>query len=761
MITTAVRAVNSFFNFSYRSSYFSKSKDKNISPLVIFYPHKPSENSFTELMSFLKEYPQVNDIQNGVINYLIIILPETTESDMFINDFSTNEEIYQRRAAYFSEEAQPLFILYNQIGEWKVTEEETKYHLDCIRNEVKISGCYNIFEEGHGILDASQNHHYILQNDFHSDKFIRTANILTQSTYIEFIALFLLDFLNEDDRNVYVDTSGISSVIYAVAKLKNIFSDYVNPNIVSFNSYIGLNNIVLDDTSKFIISASTSGNLNNELIKRGVNSNAVVILFYLNKELSNVNVLCNLSEFTVFDNQKYKHFKIEKRTDCQFCKTLSYPIRIIGEQFLPEELKVDVFMFDLRDRPQWMVKFINVHFQKNNEEVIKCYYKDNSNDIIRDIYIDFERVLKKHNTLKLERFLSTKLPHKIDVIIYYKDSGSMYLRDRVYEEYDKSTKILVIEESDIITNMTELIGKNILVVSSTITNGRRLVETSLKLRNCRGKGICYFIGMSRTPDEATIETTRKYIGYDNKHGKDVNPLRIAESIYLSDSLKNYTFSETPISSWEAEKQLLCTIDENFFQDRITSLNNTIGLSNNLYWGDDKNKLLQLRANFAFFSGTTCEAENTTQAQLFFIINTVLHNVRQDKGRKIFQSAFHRYVISPEMFICFNDGIIQASILRSANPVELNYNLQGHNAKIGTEMINVINYIFSNFSNKTGEATIEFLIAIASNRLQLIAKQLEKSIVLLLKEVEVSDVVNKEVIIKLSKFILNKLSNGRK
>jgi len=95
-------------------------------------------------------------------------------------------------------------------------------------------------------------------------------------------------------------------------------------------------------------------------------------------------------------------------------------------------------------------------------------------------------------------------------------------------------------------------------------------------------------------------------------------------------------------------------------------------------------------------------------------------------------------------------------LRSANPIELNYSFIGNNVKVGTEMINVLRHIFSNVDNETGEATLEFLIAICTKRLQLIQKELHKSIDLLVAKVQSLSVKDNEVILTLCEYIKNNI-----
>jgi hypothetical protein len=759
MIARSSNGIDTLFGFSYKSHVLTDIYRQDICALCLcFFEDFANERDIEiKVTSFLKEYNYASDVENGVINHLIIILPYKETCVRFAQSEWYLERHQSRRLAFIRNKEDITYLTYNDEGTWASAVGEIK-KLSLLVKEIKIFGFYNIFEKGNGILVSGPSHHYILQNQSHSNKFIRTANILTDSIYVDFIALFLLDFISDVDRQIYIDTSGIISIPYAVNKLKAIFGKNGAITTESFNSYEGFKNLPVDANVKILISASTSGKLSKELIDRGFDRDKIKVLFYLNKLKAGTEVLCDLDQFSkVIKDAKYSPFIIEPEANCTLCQRYSYPIKIVGEQFLPEELKVDTFSFDLKDRPIWLSAFMRDYFNKSG--FIKCYYRTLTKDIKRDIFINFEEIFRTSNG-KLDRFCSSKLPNDINVLVYYQDPGTVALKEIILSKYKSSKDMLIIPETEINSNREKLTGKNILIVSSTLINGNRFVETSLKLRDTDCSGICYFIGMSRTPDNNTIDTTRQYVGFDNRFGREINPLVIVESIFVSDVNTRQTFIDSGKSSWESEISVLQeSTMESIFKTRIADLSSETGLEDNLFWGNHLNHKLKLRKNFAFYTGLRdLDTQKTTQAEVFFIINTVLHNLRQNPNKKLLQSPYHRDVVSPEMFICYNDGIIQSSILRSANPLELNYNLLGKNSKIGIEMIYVLEHIFNNVDNEAGEATIEFLIAIATKRLQLIGKEQDRLITNLISKMAGLECENKGVILGLCKFI-NRNSNG--
>lgn len=94
------------------------------------------------------------------------------------------------------------------------------------------------------------------------------------------------------------------------------------------------------------------------------------------------------------------------------------------------------------------------------------------------------------------------------------------------------------------------------------------------------------------------------------------------------------------------------------------------------------------------------------------------------------STYHTTLISPACFDRYNDGVIQACLLRSAKPVELNYAVD---EEFSRQMTDVLHSVISNWSNNQGEAALEFLLALWLGRLQLFEEHIGKLLKLLANE----------------------------
>ncbi len=73
------------------------------------------------------------------------------------------------------------------------------------------------------------------------------------------------------------------------------------------------------------------------------------------------------------------------------------------------------------------------------------------------------------------------------------------------------------------------------------------------------------------------------------------------------------------------------------------------------------------------------------------------------------------VIDPDTFSRFNDGVIQAAILRTATASELNYS---RDLKLSKHMLDIVSAIIDSRQRDRGEAILEFMLAINLNKLRL-------------------------------------------
>ncbi|MDR0229891.1 MAG: hypothetical protein LBI72_12635 [Flavobacteriaceae bacterium] len=608
-------------------------------------------------------------------------------------------------------------------------------------NFIINQGLTNIFVKNGGLVESNGvSHHFVFPSGKHSAKFLRTANILVKKSEIDFIALNTLHKFNSVDfKNIYCDTLSINVIAYSMSQLVNRYNEnHIYLNIESFKSYDGLysKNSKFLPNSIFLISASTSGGIIQYLKENhghNIHSNNIIILYYLpidkENKLVEENVLCNL-DFEVNNQLGLEKFVQYKPSDnkCKFCENNSTPIKILGDSFSLDEPIINTHNIVASKYISKEIKDFVEMFKCNeiNGTVLKVSYNETSIGRKKyDLYIDYEKIIanldlyEKHKN-KLNSYIDQYVPASIKYIIHLNDNGSKLLSEYIKDKIKESTNsdIIVINQSDLkeetISNTT---SGSILIVGSCITNGKNLLYLSRFFRNYEKIRLVYFVAINRISDTIKQRELKNNIKI-GLYGLDNSTYVEIESIHCDNSNKNI--------SWELELEFLKKLRENsdennpFVDKRISTIQDFEGINkkggdNNIFFTNSKNEELKIRKNSAFFNNNDYH-KSITQSDVYFTISCVLNNMRNNKESGLFQTNFVRNLLDPYIFNRFNDGVIQASILRASKPEELNYS---YSIKHSASMLELLLTIIKHKEEFQGEALYEFLFALAIGKLRLL------------------------------------------
>lgn len=132
--------------------------------------------------------------------------------------------------------------------------------------------------------------------------------------------------------------------------------------------------------------------------------------------------------------------------------------------------------------------------------------------------------------------------------------------------------------------------------------------------------------------------------------------------------------------------------------------------------------MALRRNFAYWrpdKQTLPGKHACSQADVFVTVAALLEHLRSGSATppegRLVNDAQSQSVLSPENFARFNDGVIQASFLRAALPVELNYAASPEQSH---SMAGLILRMTDLHDRPQGEGLCEFLLALRLDRLLL-------------------------------------------
>lgn len=145
------------------------------------------------------------------------------------------------------------------------------------------AGIASLVSQREAVLVAPAGHHFVHPRRRHSRAFLRTANMLIQGPEIGLLAIKLLPLLKNGIERIWVDSSSIASLVYASYALKSrLLGSFLSPQIDSFSSYDGVDQLSILDPEKelVLISATATGSLPEKVLdKTKLPPGSVITLF--------------------------------------------------------------------------------------------------------------------------------------------------------------------------------------------------------------------------------------------------------------------------------------------------------------------------------------------------------------------------------------------------------------------------------------------------------------------------------------------------
>ncbi len=682
--------------------------------------YEPDDESRRSLVIFFSSRISLDVIAKSIKNDVSEHLVPKNVYLMSFEDFSISREEYLVDSSFACEfnsyvgeiENRLKCVCVDRSGALNICGENRVE--GALSEAILQSGMISLFKKHSGLVVSNHGYHFVKPSGEHCDKFIRASNLLVSSVEVNFLAVSLLPYMQRDLRRVYVDTSSISFLISIVIQQFCEFDEGL-PSIESFESYDVFKerfDFVEDRSSLIFVSATTSGTLvRNLLNKTSFSREQIVTLFYINLPSD---------QQGIFDVEKAieRGLVSRKASECEFCKRGSKLIRIAGDQFLPENPKHELLVikkdhFD-KDRQAFFRQFAATGVLGWNTAASP------TEDTKEHFFLAVDKVLAleaKPFSDCLQKRIKRHLSRDTATIIVFDDTGSRALETKIRDNLG--------DDADTITWLTpkelkeeKLDGSgSVLVLVGAITSGRSLLAVSRKLRCINTLStITYLVAFSKLPNDDAFSQLKKDLtqgGHEFVVLTHCSVPRIKE------------YSKT---AWHWEEELLHPFGEDdplgdgggslpdvFIQRRNQLLANSND-PQKLFLPSSDGQPLKLRRTFAFWSDLGFDENRLSkvnQADVYWTIQSVLHDLRNASENKGLTTTYHTTLISPANFDRYNDGVIQASLLRAAHPVEMDYRVD---SVFSRQMTDVISSVLKNWDNAQGEAALEFLMALWTERL---------------------------------------------
>jgi hypothetical protein len=684
--------------------------------------HKTEERQSDVLMAFIASREidagsVASELEKEVTARLVpdelIIVVRQSVVKTFTQEFNSSGS-FRRLRQRLHEKTPIALISFGKNGRQVSCSSLTKYrswsNLDL--ETLLRRGATAVFISNGGFVESTSAYHFRNPSGRHTSKFMRLSNILVRQAEINLIALSVLPHIPENTQSIYIDTPSLFSVVAALNDIRGSEGNLPPIPADSFRSYDNVKSYshFQPSTSVVLISASSSGNLAGLLLDRGFQRQAIVHVLFLGENDVDIKTAVDLK----YDSDKNPEGFSTKREDnrdgdCDLCRQGSIPITLKGDQFDIAGPQPEPLVITRTNAHNPLRELMARHAGTGT-------FGANAGRPVRQFSVAPEKVASGGKALeRLQYLAAARVPGRLGYCIIA-DEGSKDFANRVLAAVGSEVKVILPEEIEQqVTSFKSEIVQPILVAAAVVGSGRQLLDISRRLRFIPKVPIIYFIGVMTTVSAAKTKTLESSLALTANPG--------SHAVIILDEI-NLPAASAP-NPWAQELALLDELANNGRQlsraletrrDRLRLTSRA--LEDELFLANDPVTPLKLRPGFAFWNEATVTAPHT-QADVYYTISAVLQGLRTSDpgvGKKILRTEwFYRTLLSPENFGRFNDAVIQASLLRSGRPSELDYS---DNPAASAEAARVVRRIVESATTPRGEAAAEFLMALAIERIRL-------------------------------------------
>jgi len=630
---------------------------------------------------------------NVVPENCYIIIPSTI--DLQTSDLKKITE----RLSYFNN-TKIEFINYDDHGHFScannqhIDNETLNTTLDRIVKQTIIQ----LFNKNNVMMTFDHNYHFRTLSGKHTDKFIKISNLLVDKNEIDFLSICLLKYI--DVKNIYVDTSTIISLIQASIILrKELNPEYKVPSIQNFHSYEKIEDYMQSlnaSESLIVVSTTTTATLIQDIKKINNKITNILVLFYYKVKTTGheFNTLIELKKEMGIASPPENYTS----ENCKFCQNGSIPVQLHSEQFILSIKEPTAVKLTIYHQPP----YLNDFFEKYSAEQILTFGGRRNAERF-DFTINGELLVKNTEFVKkLTYILKRHFTLSIKQIICIDDESKHFANkvNEIVKDLD-GNEIPISTKEEFFDQKEHSQDDSILILAGSIGSGYVLEEISRQLRDTHpDSSRFYMIGVSKQFSSQTFDFMKGNIDKNHKYGQSHLVMEV-DKILLP--------TKTIYSTWDKEIKFLkdnFTVDFNSIQNekieaRIQWLEKTKrdATTSDIFWTNSSGSPLELADGFAFwkfYEQVHNKHKNTTQADVLYTFALVLQYARVEK-KDLEQTLYDPKIIAPENFSRFNDGILQASLLRLSTSHELDYSTTHEFSKTMTHMIkNIITKGLVNF-----------------------------------------------------------------
>lgn len=513
---------------------------------------------------------------------------------------------------------------------------------------------------------------------------------------------------------LHIDTMGIYPVARAVEDITRRCGGKVPTwEIDSFHSHGGMAGLhtVLTDSDAVLVSASTTGSMVAKLREDGVPEDALITLLDMSDDGRLGSVVYARNRYTEASRPQRSHNETV--------------IELAGEYFAAQGKKPRPFVLTKAHQPASLQALLK-HF--SHRSVLRLNHARAENTARTDLVSLDEATVADNTELKawLEDEVRFKTPASVSHILGLDGAGGQRMAQvcgQILQDIAGRPPKLV-SLADLLalgdTTRTEVTG--VLVCGAVVGDGHSLRAIARDLRELVPKASRHFVVAVGLPE--TMRAWLRLKQFLIQSGDKERPYLLSSWKVLPTGAPSGTGD-----AWRRAAELMQQADQMDITDHapwpkeqslasISEMAKALDSLRDGYLRTESGNVLQLTSGFVFWDPTDeIRAASNNAAVSFLAMSAALQNARehQEVGSRLSSSMHEAVVLDVENFLRFNDGVLQASLLRAADAHELDYS---GSPELSEMLREFLEKVFLNANRPYGEASLEFGLALATQRLRL-------------------------------------------
>lgn len=581
-------------------------------------------------------------------------------------------------------------------------------------------GVEDLVELHSAFQEAPPGHVFRHPSKRESRHFLLASELLKDETDAYFVALAVCAVAwprLRSTRTVHIDTMGIYAVARAIEDIVSVSSPtpHVAWEIDSFHSHGGVGGLysIIGSTEVVLISASTSGSMAKQLAKANVPEEAIITILDMSDQ--------DRPGSIVYARDRQSKTQTPSNVSSQGTSV----IELAGEYFAARGKKPrSVVLTKMHKRGELdtlLANFCHAQACSLNKQ------RAQGSSAVDLVSLD-ESAVAGNDAFKswLVEEVRLKTPVSVTHVIFVGGDGAKTVAELAAVQISTCTghNPLVLPANEVPTLQPDTV-KGVLVCAPIVGNGHTLRSLARDLREKAPNASRHFVVGIALP--STSDAWNRLRLFLTQSGDNDRPYVLSRwSVLPTGAEPGRGAAWLRADKLMQRAEHLCHVPgspwgKDVVDASLPRVSIALEKAARSFLRTPSDRVLELTSGFVYWTPRPGELDACDAAAISFVsMSSAIQHAREfaQPALRLSSSIHETVVLDPENFLRFNDGVLQASLLRAALPHELDYSGAPELSEVIREFLEKI---FINHERSYGDAALEFAFALAAGHLCLSGK----------------------------------------